>query len=363
MSTFSGLWTQITGRIAASPRQRPSTVRIPADHVDPGKPTQAGHEPSDRAFRSDEDYFQVRVNEMFLHAARKWFSAIDPVVFVVSEYIYDKGEEPFPFMIGPAMIEKNGQKAAKGMVLTDTRVAGLHPFRGGRLSLSVVLSQVTVNNHARQLLKVMESVSGALDFATVVMPYVKVANVLVEGFESLMGLGGTVPLVGMRTEFDPDSDIEFTPGYFTLIDKPDVAPETLWVREGRLYVGATEDKVERYEAADFVLYSVVRDPDNERADLRLLPFYPQWEMVKKEATVPKPENWKNAKVLMANLYQLLMLSPDLTTTQAQSLADAYADTMKKLYDRAVDLATRGSEATSDAELDRVRDKALAILNL
>src|SRR2546428_11257611 len=101
MPTFSDLWKQITGRIAESPRQRPSTVRILPDHVDPGKPATAAPQPapSDRAFRSDEDYFQVRVNEMFLCAVRKWFDAIDPAVFVVSEHAYYKSEDTLPLLI------------------------------------------------------------------------------------------------------------------------------------------------------------------------------------------------------------------------------------------------------------------------
>jgi hypothetical protein len=40
---------------------------------------------------SNEHYFQVRINEMFLAAGRKWFVDYHPMVFVVSQFNYGFG--------------------------------------------------------------------------------------------------------------------------------------------------------------------------------------------------------------------------------------------------------------------------------
>src|SRR3954454_15898871 len=139
MAAFVDVWKNLWKAIKASPRQLPSTVAIPADHV-----TAQGT--NREKFEADKHYFQVRVNEMFLTEQRKWLTDIDPMVFVVSEFTYDKATQTVPFLVGPMLLEKFSAKVPKGMIFNDTRVAGLHPYRGGRLSLTVVLGQVNVGS-------------------------------------------------------------------------------------------------------------------------------------------------------------------------------------------------------------------------
>ena len=108
----------------------PSRVSIPSSHVDDPERLGPPLEP-------DRHYFQVRVNEMFLSHARQWYAAYDPLVFVGSEFIYDKAETAVPVMVGPSLLERFGKKRdlPGGTVFEDTRVAGLHPYRGGRLAV------------------------------------------------------------------------------------------------------------------------------------------------------------------------------------------------------------------------------------
>jgi hypothetical protein len=362
VTAITEFWSDVARRIQQSPRQLPSAVTIPRDHVD-----QNQNDNLDTPFRRNEHYFQVRVNEMFLAAERKWFSAIDPTVFIVSEFTYNKEERVVPYLIGPGLMKKHGQDAPKGMIFRNTRVAGTHPYRGGRLSLSIVLCQVTVGNYARQLLGVLESAANALNFATSLGAYLKIANVVMDGFQALLGSdasGAATPLAGLRTEFDPDAGDSCLPGFYALIDRPDVDPQSLWVRDNQLMQGSSLDKAEPYREADFVLYSVVRPTDNARKDLDILPFYELWERVMQEAAVPKEANYESAKANMLSLYQTMLLSPDLTSKQAEDLADEYANNMARIYKRAVDFANRGeTSAEPRNELDDVRSKALKILRL
>lgn len=344
--------------IRKSPAQIPIRVVIPVEHIDKG-------EKLIEAFQRNEHYFQIRINEMYLTSSRKWFQEYDPMVLVVSEFIYDKKMEAVPFVVGPTMMKEFEQHVPNGMIFSNTRVAGLHPYRGGRLNLSVVLCSVKRTNYAEKLLQIVESAAGVLDFSTALSNYVKIGKVVLDGIEALLGLGldNTKPLVGYRREFDPDAGDVVQSNYFALINMPESEfnRQELWVRDHQLVSGKSLEEAKPFRKADYVLYSITQTP--ERSDEELLSFYPLWERVAQEAMIPKEANWKSAKSNMLSLYQTMMLSPDLTQNQANSLTQKYTTEMKRLYDKAVDIAELGIEKGEASELDKIRKGALNILDM
>src|SRR5262245_55214215 len=91
-------------------------------------------------FQPGRHYFVVRVNEMFLAYDREWLRTYLPMVTVVSEFQYSREKQSVPFVVGPSILEKYGMALPNtGLVISNTRVAGIHPFQGGRLNLAVVL--------------------------------------------------------------------------------------------------------------------------------------------------------------------------------------------------------------------------------
>ncbi len=360
MSAFTDFFKRIANQIQESPRELPTAVPIPHDHCDLGSEQAA-------PFARDDHYFQVRVNELYLRTSRQWFKTIDPLVFVVSEFIYGNEMLTVPFVVGPALIEKEGKALEGGILLRDTRVAGLHPYRGGRLCLTVVLCETVRKDHARALLKVVESVAGALDYATMLAPYLKIGSVVLDGLEALLGSGDTVPLVALRKELDLDANDAVAPGYFALIDAQTVDPSTLWVRKGQLLRGGSLASAAPLTDADFVLYSLMRPEKDERSDLDLLPFFEQRQRVKSESSRASDEAYKSAKANMLSLYESLLLSPDLTRKQAIALAEEYAEEMKADHARAVRFsqlggAEHGSEE-KEASLVKARTRALAAVEI
>lgn len=355
MPTLAERWKSIWTTIQHGATQLPSPVAILPDHV--AQQGQAG-----AAFKRDAHYFQVRLNEMYLANSREWFVKYNPMVFVVSEFIYDKKQETVPFLVGPMLLENGGQKLPDGMVFYDTRVAGIHPYRGGRLTLSIVLYRTQNENFARNFLKLVEGAASALDFSTALGAYTKVAGVVLDGFESLLGLDKTVPIVGFRKEFD--STDGFAPGFIALIDAPDINPQELWVRERRLFHGETAGSAQPFRSADFVLYSIVQPADNRRDDISTLPFYPLWERVEREANTAKDDHWTSAKANMASLVESMVLSPDLTPAHADELADSCTARMQTLHQRAVDRSKldEAAGATPD-ELGAARVKVVSILEM
>ncbi|MGK7876687.1 MAG: hypothetical protein AB4426_26360 [Xenococcaceae cyanobacterium] len=354
---FQTIWT----RIQRTPTQIPTRINIPASRIDIGTQMET-------TFQPNTHYFQVRVNEMYLTDSRQWFSKYDPLVCFVSEFTYDKQVETVPFIVGPSLVEKYGQKVPKGMLFSNTRVAGLHPYRGGKLAFSVILCQVQRANYVRELLRIVESTASVIDFSTALSTYIKVADVILDGFETLFSLDNTQPLIGIRQEFDPGAGDELKPSFFALIDKPESELDVnqLWVRDNQLVYGASLTEAKPFREAGYVLYSLLQT--SERQDETTLPFYPLYEKVKEAATIPAQDSWKRARANMFTLYQNLILSPDLTPPQARSLTNKYVTEMKELYAVAVGLGALGAEefdigVLDESDIDANLNRGLEILEL
>jgi hypothetical protein len=272
------------------------------------------------------------------------------MVFVVSEFKYDKEDQAVPFVVGPMMMEQFGKKIPEHMVFSNTRVAGLHPYQGGRLALSVVLYRVQQTNYAKKLLQVVESAASALDFATALSTYLKVANVVLDGVEALLGLNAIDPLIGFRCEFDRDAGDQFEPSYFALINVSEekLKIDKLWVRKNRLVFGEDLATAKPFRDVDFVLYSTTQT--TERSDLTTLPFYPSYERVIRNAIRSNTEDsWKVTKALMAELAETLRFSPDLTPEQSRELRVKYKQEMVQEHEKAVEEAHLGAAEEMDSD--------------
>jgi hypothetical protein len=360
MSLVEGV-RSLWARAQSSLAELPLRIAIPMEQTD-----ERSREALGARFIQDASYFQVELNEVFLSANRKWLTTFEPMVLVVSEFIYDREVKTVPFVVGRRLLEKHApQGVPSGMLYTDTRVAGIHPYRGDRLNLTVLLYQVPVGNRARDLLGLVESASGVFDIATMLAPYTKLATVLFEGVAAITETDDVRPLLGQRRELELASD-EINPGFHALIDLPEGQRErfTFWVVDGQLRHGDTASTSEPFRDADYLLYSLVaRD---RREDERLLSFFPLWERVLREATEPTPNAWESAKVNMAALHQSLMLSPDLTLDQALALSTRFQDEMKRVHDAQAAIAHLGGTSTANepgAVPVEVRRASLDILQL
>jgi hypothetical protein len=316
------LWKNVQG----SPSELPGAYAIDATHTDQKKLLSG-------EFQKDGHYFQVRVNELYLPYDRQWFVDYEPLVFAVTECTYDGKPQAIPTMVGPQLMPKlpTGELPDR-MQFSNTRVAGLHPYRGGRLTLTIVLYRSKRKDIAERLLKFIESTANALSFATVVETYLKVANVVVSGVEELAGLGSLDPLLGLRREFDPDAGDPFTPGYFVLAKKTGLDVGKLWVKGGQLLFGDTLATAQAFRDAEYVLFSIM--PATERSDVDLLPIYALYQEAKKKAALAGPDNWEVAKANLAALFQLMISSPDLLADQADKLTDGYIDELTKIHAKA-----------------------------
>lgn len=319
-----------------SPAQPSSAVAIPAGNVEGLDST---------PLVRDQSYFVVRVNEMYLDYARLWTKQYDPLVFVLTEFAYNDTRHSVPFVVGPKMLASWGQELPKGMLFTNTRVAGAYPYRGGQIGLSVVLGRVAQGDIAQQVLQMLDDLSTALTPAVALGSYVKMAGAVLTGLETLFGVSAqTAPIVGLRTEFDPFGGSPVRPSYFALIEASGVDGKNLSVRDGHLYHEGSP-----YRDSAFVLYSLIGDSDRE--DVDLLPFQPLWRDATRFAAVNDETAWLSAKSSMSALYQQMALSPDLISGHVQRLAQERKAMLKALHEGAIASSELGSGTAPDVHGD------------
>ncbi len=300
-------------------------------------------------FSPRQHYFQIIINEMFLANEREWFVTYSPMAFVAATYIYNKNRETSPFIVGPSMLEEYGQELPQGMIFRNTPVTSLHPYQGGELILTVILYKVQRKNNVDNVLKVLEKVSSvinpavpAVDFAS----YLKIADSIMDGVETLLGLEETVPVVGYRLTINPDIGQRLEPIYMVLIDgdEREVRKDEFLVRESRLHRAS-----QPYRGRDFVLLKIAQG--GKRTDEQTLPFYPLWETTREMATRSTNDHiWDEAKAHFKTLNRALLSSPDLTKPDYDRLSDEYLAEVKEQRERAVALnSMRASSELSEEE--------------
>jgi hypothetical protein len=339
-------------------------------------------------FEPNEHYFQVRVNEMFLTHKRKWLTEQYPMVFAQSEFLYgtqSAAEMVVPFVVGPSLLGTREQDAI-GMTFGSTRVAGIHPYRGGRVTLSLILYRVPAGGPAQNLLGMVENMAGALSFSSTIGPYTKLAGALLDGVEMLTAMDKTAPVMSHRIEIDRNAGDDLEPGYFALVDVPEeqLASAELWVVGGKLRQGPDLAHLKPFRDADYVLYSLATTA--KRDDFMALPVYALWSRIVREAGRAQDDAFTVAKANLASFCQDLLLSPDLTPSHARELSASFRAQLREINDEAVAFATLGDDddeqarrrralydtvvndasidaPASEAALAAVRDDALAALDL
>lgn len=312
----------------------------------------------------NEDYFSLEINELYLAYDRRWWSTYDPAVLIITEFLYNKTITVVPKIVGPAMIGNTPGKLPLGVVLHDTRAVGPYPYRGGRISVTVVLYRVRHDSAARRLLHFVEQVSSAVGVPADYGTLTKVGHTILEGVESLMGMGETEPVAGHRVELDGERLQGLRSASTVLISANDQELNNLWVESGRLRTWAADKSEAPFEAADYVLYTLQRH--SSRGDEMTLPFYTLYEQAIRSAMLAddEGESWKQAKASLLTLYQQMVVSPDITDREADRLFARYTEDLKEKREIARNIQKLGQGTPDRAPADRRRLKqAVSVLDL
>lgn len=340
---------------ASSPAMLPHLKKIPNNNTDHPEDLEGLFEPQ-------KHYFTVRVNEMFLSQKRKWFKEIEPMVFCLSSYIYGEQEIDNPFIVGRNLLQAKMQNIPQGMIFNDTRVAGIHPYAGGRLVVSIALCQATTRDYLTDSLDFIEKISGVFNenITSLIGNYLKIANVVIDGIDKLLDTNAVQPLFGFRFEFDRDANDKFGPGYFVMLDKSSKQwdENKFFIKENRLLYGDDLKSATSFREEEYVLFSVTKS--TERGDYKTLPFYQSYKKILDE--LKASEVTQDQKDKIKDMLRVLNIdmrsSPDLTEAQAAILIDKFIDDIKQMIEPKFNFGA--SKKTIPDEWDKLDAKIVAL---
>jgi hypothetical protein len=327
-------------KLVSSPTVLPHYFKIPNENTaDPAA--------LEGSFETRNHYFSLRVNEMYLKESRKWFSRIEPMVISITEYMYNQQFVSNPFVVGSALLKDKMKGEGEGMIFRDTRVAGLHPYAGGRFIINIALFQNETENYLQKTMKFLESVSGVFNdnIAGMLKNFTRVSDVIVNGIEELVNYDKTKPLFGIRKEFDPDAGEAFTPGYFVMIDKSNnnwnATDFSVDTTNRLLY------KNQPFRDDEYILFSITKT--TERNDYMALPVYKKYDEILAHAQ-SLPEISEREKIRIKEMLRVLnfemVRSSDLTAQDATRLMEKFFEELKKVIDRKFNFAPGKQTATN-----------------
>ena len=325
----------------------PTLTRVPDDHVfDAGYRTEP--------FKAGRDYFTVRVNSMSLQHGRDWLTTWQPMLVSQTEFRYGDQAVSVPFTVGPSLLKQQASADIPlAMVFAGTDVAGLHPYVGGAVSVTVLLFRVQHDDYVKRVLGVVEKLAQAFDYSTLLSPYLKVAGAVVDGINAILGHTDTEPVLGYRVEFNPNAGDVFRPGYFTVLTGKQPSPDSLWVRNGTLLTGLDAATIAPVRE-DAVLFSV--SGTDHRNDIGSLPwFQPLWQRVHRAANTPNDDGKTAAKAHLGVLLEHLVESPDVAPEQVWEIYYAYEATAHEVHNAALGRKSWGPDDLTTSEDDLQRD--------
>ncbi len=340
MSPFNDIWARVTGSKIVEPRQ----ARIDDDHVD----VLASSDKPD-ALVSDRCYFAVTVNEMFLRDRSTWWKDYIPTLWTATRFGYAGTVQEVPSLIGPSLLQGNDLGVPEGMLYRNTRVAGLHPYRGGPISFSLILNKVETQDYVLDVLALVESAGGAFSLAMNLTPYISVARTVTRGLEVLLKMG-SAPVMGVRDTLAPD--LAASPGlglgYYALLEN-NVPTSQLWVKDGQLLTGETAASARPIRDHNYVLYNI--GVSERRNDVDQLPDLRDLRgRVEEFALRPDDASWLTAKTTMTELGVRLRTHPDLITPQANELFTEWVDDMVQLHESGVAMALKDEDEAAPTPL-------------
>ena len=319
---------QFFNNLASTPTVVPQIIRIPNNNT--------GEEDELKVlFEPEKHYFTVRVNEMYLQSKRKWFQEIEPTVLCITSYIYGGQEIENPFIVGRNLLEANMKETADGMLFKNTRVAGVHPYEGGRMVVSMVLCKSVIKDYLSQSLEFIQNVSGVFseNITSLIGNYMKVAKIVIGGVDKLLDSKELDPLFGFRMEFDRDAEDKFSPGYFVIVkSQQQYDASKFYLKDKRLFFGNSADTAEPFTQEEYILFSITCS--DERSDLTTLPFYNSYQLILDQ--LKENEISQDLKDKIKNMLRILNIemhqSPDLTEPQAKVLIQKYINEVTELIE-------------------------------
>jgi hypothetical protein len=186
-------------------------------------------------FSPEKSYFSVRVVEMRLAEAGRYFLEFIPMCSCFLRYTYGRAQRTVPFVLGSEVISANLGKdvpknAARNIQFRDAFIVRNVPVKADNLLMYCALCRITDSDFARGLLDLLSDTAASVG-GPAVGAIAKTGVDLTKRLGSLLGADGVETRFGMLNGNALDRS-----GYFVFAGAPsaDLKAGELVMREGQL---------------------------------------------------------------------------------------------------------------------------------
>ncbi|WP_196592945.1 hypothetical protein [Pectinatus sottacetonis] len=211
-------------------------------------------------FKEGQQYFRLRLAEMFLKDDRKLFRTYVPVVSSVVELQFgSNAAQQLPNVAGPLSLSLSENSLGKGVEL-NYPLTNLVPYRGGTVSISAALLSYCRKDYLQSFLNLANGISSLLTIGQL-STTLKVVDSTVRAIQDLLDGGDKdVRLVFHNTYSGTDSlgGVSLSNGYFVIIgtDANNFATKKLFVKNSQLQFGDDAASAKPLTGYDYMLFSI-----------------------------------------------------------------------------------------------------------
>jgi hypothetical protein len=361
-------WTGLLKRVgeAGNPTARPNlrTFFGKIEHADPNSDPLRGATKGD-SFKPEGSYFSVRIVEMRLAEAGRYFIDYVPMCSCFLRHTYGRTPRTIPFVLGTETIATGlGQNVPKGgarnIQFKDVDVARNVPVKADNLFMYTALCRFKDAGFVRGLLDLLSDAAGAV--AGPAVGSVAHAGVdLTKRLGTLLGADGVETRLGMLNGNALD-----TSGYrvFAGVPASDLSTQELAMRDGQLVRRRDDGSEATVDDIDYIVLAVEHRAtlvEENFGQVSILPFHTNWDVVRTKLLEGDKDG---ADGVLRRLLIEVATSPDVTEADRLNLIACYRGAFDQWAAAgATSHMSFGDVAPLSARLEQVSRRWPAISNL
>jgi hypothetical protein len=275
-------------------------------------------------FLPERSYFSVRIAEMRLSEAARYWVEFVPMCSCFLRYTYGASQRNIPYILGAETIAAGLGKdvtknAAKNIEFKDLYVARNVPVKADNLVMYAALCRFADSGFARGLLNLFSDAAGAAA-GPVGGAVVRGATDMTARLASLLGADGVQTRFGTLA-----GNVLDTSGYrvFAGIPSDELDADDLQMRGGQLVRQAKDGTATTIDNVDYLVVALEHRStlvDDQFGQVSILPFHARWNESREKLLTSDKEG---ANATFQKLMIEVASSPDVTEADRLGLITAY----------------------------------------
>ena len=273
-------------------------------------------------FVAEQSYFSVKIAEMRLAEAGRYFSEFLPMCSCFLRYTYGRSQKTLPFFLGNEFIKSqlggSAKDAPQNIQFKNVYIVQNVPMKSDNLLMYSALCRVADSKFARSMLDFLSDTASTLGGAAVGSA-VKTGVDLTKSLATLLGSDDITTRFGML-----NGSILDTSGYRMLagVTAADLKDEALVVSKGQLVrkVNGTDTTLDDVDYLVLALEYKKTLVDAAFAGVSTLPFHAKFDEVRTKLVNGDKDG---ARAALKPLLVDVVTSPDLTEADRLAIHGAY----------------------------------------